>query len=218
MAHIQHTFVNFMYIYGCYNEVSGNFMTTLLNIDIGALIFLLIAGVIGLTILAIPYVLLYFIYKWLTKKGFRVVGLTLIVAFTIYLGYSAYTAVYPTDSFYFSEFKEVTLREAPKSATVKSKDASYPDFHGDYCSASLITVSNDDYSSLFNELTNDKRMTKNKPEEIIGSSELYKVMGNFKTEQIIYSFTRSIAGQEDHYLFIGFLDDKKTIVVSVCVT
>jgi len=71
---------------------------------------------------------------------------------------------------------------------------------------------------LLKELSYDKRITKNKPGEIIGSSELDKVMGSFKTEQIICSFTRNIAGQEDHYLFIGFLDDKKTIVVSVCVT
>lgn len=140
------------------------------------------------------------------------------MAFTVYLGYSAYTAIYPTDSFYLSEFKEVTLREAPKSATVINKDASYPDFHGDYCSASLITVSNDDYALLLSELTNDNRIKKTKPEEIIGSSELDNVMGNLKTEQIKYSFTRSIAGQENHFLFIGFLDDKKTIVVTVCVT
>lgn len=193
-------------------------MTTLVNLDAGVLIFLLIAGLIGLIILAIPYFILYLLYKWLAKKGYRVVGITLIIAFTVYLGYSTYTAIYPTDSFYLSEFKEVTLREAPKSALVINKDASYPDFHGDYCSASLITVSNNDYSSLLNELTNDKQMTKNKPGEIIGSSELYKVMGNLKTEQIIYSFTRNIVGQEDHYLYIGFLDDKKTIVVSVCVS
>ena len=193
-------------------------MMTLLNIDIGALIFLVIAGLIGLTILAIPYVLLFLLHKWLTKKGYRIVGLTLIIAFSFYLVYYTYTAIYPTDSFYLSEFKEVTLREAPKSATIINKDASYPDFHGDYCSASLMTVSNDDYLSLLNELTNDKRIKKNKPGEIIGSSELDKVMGSFKTDQIIYSFTRSIAGQEDHYLFIGFLDDKKTIVVSVCVS
>lgn len=193
-------------------------MTTLLYIDFGGLIFLIIAGVIGLILLAAPYVGLYFLHKWLTKKGYRKIGLTLIIAFTVYLGYSTYTAIYPTDSFYLSEFKDVTLRDAPKSATIINKDASYPDFHGDYCSASLITVSNEDYSTLLNELTNDKRITKNKSGEIIGSSELDKVMGDFKTEQIIYSFTRSISEQEDHYLYIGFLEDEKTIVVTVCVT
>ena len=28
MAHIQHTYVNFVYIYGCYKEVSGHAITT----------------------------------------------------------------------------------------------------------------------------------------------------------------------------------------------
>ena len=97
-------------------------MTTLLYIDIGGLIFLIIAGLIGLTLLAIPYVGLYFLHRWLTEKGYRNVGLTLVIAFTVYLGYSAYTAIYPTDSFYLSEFKEVTLRDAPKSAAVINKD------------------------------------------------------------------------------------------------
>lgn len=198
--------------------VSGNFMTTILYIDIAGLIFLIIAGLFGLTILAIPCVGLYFLYKWLTKKGYRIVGIALFVGFSIYLVYSIYTAIYPTDSYYYSEFKEVTLRDAPKSATIINKGASYPDFHGDYCSASLMIISTDDYLTLLNDLNNDKRITKNKPKEIIGSSEFFKVMGNYKTEQIIHSFTRNIAGQEDHYLFIGFLDDKKTIVISVCVT
>ncbi|WP_276978838.1 hypothetical protein [Flavobacterium filum] len=180
--------------------------------------FLAFAVVFFATIIALPTVIAFFINRWLTKKGIKYVGLFLLIIAPIWTAYEVYTAIYPTDSFYLSEFKEVTLREAPKSATVKNKDASYPDFHGDYCSASLITVSKDDYSSLLNELTNDKRITKNKTGEIIGSNELDKVMGSFKKEQIIYSFTRSIAGQEDHYLYIGFLDDKQTIVVSVCVT
>ena len=180
--------------------------------------FLTFAVVFFATIIALPTVIAFLINRWLTKKGIKYVGLFLLVIAPIWTAYEVYTAIYPTDSFYLSEFKEVTLREAPKSAIVKNKEASYPDFHGDYCSASLITISKDDYSSLLNELTNDKRITKNKPGEIIGSNELDKVMGSFKTEQIIYSFTRNIAGQEDHYLYIGFLDDKQTIVISVCVT
>lgn len=180
--------------------------------------FLTFAVVFFATIITLPTVIAFFINRWLTKKGINYVGLFLLIIAPIWTAYEVYTAINPTDSFYLSEFKEVTLREAPKSATVKNKDASYPDFHGDYCSASLITVSNADYLSLLNELTNDRRITKNNSGEFTGSDELDKVMGNFKKEQIIHSFTRSIAGQEDHYLYIGFLDDKQTIVVSVCVT
>ena len=181
-------------------------------------LFLAIAVVFFATIIVLPTVTAFFINRWLTKKGIKYVGLFLLIIAPIWTAYEVYTAIYPTDSFYFSEFKEVTLREIPKSATVKNKDASYPDFHGDYCSASLITVSKDDYLSLLNELTNDRRITRNDAGEFTGSDELEKVMGSFKREQIIHSFTRRIAGQEDHYLYIGFLDDKETIIVSVCVT
>lgn len=182
-----------------------------------ALIIILIIGIIGLTFLAIPFVLLYFLHKWLTKKGYKILGLLIIVSYSIYTVYSIYTAIYPTDSYYFSEFKEVTLREVPKSAIIIRKDASYPDFHGDYCSASLMTVSEQDYETLLKDLINDSRITKNKPGESIGSSELEKVMGNLNKEKIIHSFTRNIAKKQDHYLLIGFLADKKTIVVNVCV-
>lgn len=178
-----------------------------------ALIVIFIAAII-----ATPTVIAFFLNRWLKKKGIRYVGLILIIIAPIWTIYEVYTAIYPTDSFYLSEFKEVTLRDAPKSAIVRNKDASYPDLHGDYCSASLISISDDDYSYLLHELTNDKRITKNQSGEIIGSDEFYKVLANFKKEQISYSFTRTIAGEEDHYLYIGFLDDKKTIIVSICIT
>lgn len=196
----------------------NNFMTTLQYMDISGLTFLIMAGLIGLTILAITYVGLYFLYKWLTKKGFRIVGIVLFLGFSTYWIYFIYTAIYPTDSFYYSEFKEVTLREVPKTAVILNKGASYPDFHGDYCSASLMTMSTDDYLTLLNDLTNDKRITKNRPEEYIGSNELDEVMENYKNEQIIHSFTRTIPGEEDQYYYIGFLDDQKTIVISVCIS
>lgn len=126
-----------------------------------------------------------------------------------------YTAVYPLDSFYFSEYEEVTLRKAPQSATIINKTATYPDFHGDYASASLISLSKGDYTILLNELNKDRRLTKNEPDNFTGGSELNQVMGRFTQAQITDSFTRYIDGRSDHYLFIGFLDDKRTIVVFV---
>ncbi len=185
--------------------------------EIGQLLLLVLPILFGLSLIAIPYYLLYLLHKWLTSKGYRNVGPVLIISFSIFLIYSIYTAFYPTDSFYLSEFKDVTLREAPRSAMIIKKDASYPDFHGDYCSASLIALSNEDYSSLLTELINDERITEGKAGGIIGSNELHNVMGNLRTEQIIHNFTPSISGRENHYLYIGFFDDNKTIVISVCV-
>ncbi len=181
-------------------------------------LFLAFAAVFMIAIISIPTVVAFFIFRWLRKKRIKYVGIILLIIAPSWTIYEVYTAIYPRDSFYYSEFKEVTLRDIPKSAVIIRKDASYPDFHGDYCSASLITLSTNDYNSLLNDLTNDKQITLNKAGEICGSEELDKVMGNYKKEQIINSFTRTIPGEEDHYLYIGFLDDKKNIVISVCVT
>ena len=180
--------------------------------------FLALVAIFVLAIISLPTVFAYFVNRWLRKRGVKYIGIILLIVAPVWTVYEVYTAIYPTDNFYFSEFKYVTLRKIPKSATIINKDASYPDFHGDYCSASLISLSSEDYRSLLNDLTNDNRISKIEPNKIGGSAELYKVMGNLKTEQIVHSFTRKIVGEEDRHLFIGFLADKKTIVVSVCVT
>ncbi|HTN46311.1 MAG TPA: hypothetical protein VL098_08190 [Flavipsychrobacter sp.] len=94
--------------------------------------------------------------------------------------------------------------------------SSYPDFHGDYCSSSQIRFSKADYEKLFSELSLDKRFTKNG--QAIGSAEFDKSLGDKSSKKIGYNFIRQIEGQEDHYLFIGFYDDKETVFVNICVT
>lgn len=174
------------------------------------------AVVLFLALISLPTVAAFFLNRWLTKKGIKYVGMVLLIVAPIWTAYEIYTAIYPTDSFYLSEFKEVTLREPPKSAEVIRKTASYPDFHGDYCSVSLIKLSRQDYTDLNKALLADKRIIKNG--EFIGSREFDEIMGNFKIEQIKIGFTRQIPSEEDHYLYIGFLDDQQTIVVYVSVT
>ncbi|MFY0608615.1 MAG: hypothetical protein JXR10_17995 [Cyclobacteriaceae bacterium] len=146
----------------------------------------------------------------------RWVGLTVTIGFSAYFGYSAYTAIYPTDEFYLGEFKEVTLREAPKSIQVTRKTASYPDFHGDYCSASILTLDERDYEQLLIELKNDERLSIE--DRISGSSELDEVLTSEQSEQIEFGFIRSRPSETDHYRYIGFLNDGRTIVIHLCVT
>jgi len=70
--------------------------------------------------------------------------------------------------------------------------------------------------NLLKELSEDKKLTKNG--ELIGSLEFDEIMKNRKLEQIKICFTRQIEGKEDHYLYIGFLDDLQTVVVYVYVS
>jgi hypothetical protein len=128
--------------------------------------------------------------------------------------YQTYDAFFPGESFYENEYEQVTKRKIPSSANFISKAATYPDFHGDYCSASMINISQSDYKRLFNELKNDNKL---KPTSMNESSELNQIMGK-RVNDIIYCFQRDIPGEEDRYLYIGFLNDGETIVVEVCVT
>lgn len=159
---------------------------------------------------------IFVIYNWLRESKYRKIALALLIPIFIFIIYSIYTAIYPTDDFYYEEFKRVTLRDAPESALILKKDVSYPSLMGDYCSASLMEVSTHDYFKLLKELENDKRIDSLR--QIIGSEHLDFVMGNINKKQIIHKFTRKVKEQSDHHYYIYFLDDKKTIIISLCIT
>lgn len=178
--------------------------------------FIIFFGFFALAYISFPTLLALILYAWLSKTRLKYMGIALVIIAPLYTAYDIYTAIYPTDSFYFHEYETVTLRKAPEGAKVLNKTASYPDFHGDYCSASKILLPPGEYERLLNELSADSRFTKNG--ELMSSSEFETAMGETTPGQISCNFTRPIPGEEDHYLYIGFLDDKRTIIVYICVT
>jgi hypothetical protein len=173
--------------------------------------FILLALLILGIIIGIPSLLIFFLYKWLTKKGFRWIGNLVVVSLISLLAYSIYTAFYPTDSFYFDDFKQVTSRKIPGSASVIDKTASYPDFHGKYVSCSLIKLSKQDYVNLLGELNSDKNIFKNA--EAIYSEEFNEIMENKSVHDIKFSFARKVNNGPDNLSYIGFFNDQETIVV-----
>ena len=135
-------------------------------------------------------------YKYLSKRLLKFYLLIFSILFSIY---HSYTAVYPTDDFYFKEFEYVTNQKIPKSAKILSKESSYPDFHGDYYSKSKIELSEQDFNELIENLKTDKDMTQVK---------------SFEKNEISI-FERKIKGKSDRFLFIHFLNDNKTILINV---
>ena len=152
----------------------------------------------------------------LTPKKSRQLNLMYVVFLLLFSSYQTYDAFFPSEEFYEDEFKTVTLRDIPKSAEFISKKASYPDFHGDYCSSSQIKLSKEDYQKLLTELKSDKQFTENG--QSIGSEEFIYTLENKSENQILNSFTRQIENEEDHYLYIAFYDDKETVFINICVT
>ncbi|MES2265542.1 MAG: hypothetical protein V4520_02200 [Bacteroidota bacterium] len=179
-----------------------------MNFDlIGFYFFILIIGVI---LASIPIAILYLVFKWLNKKGFKWIGLLIILISVSFFVYEIFTAIYPEDRFYFDEFKKVTSLEIPKSAEVLDKTASYPDFHGDYISCSIIKLSKEDYNALLNTLTKDTTIIKNPG--IGGSEELDKIKKTRNISDIKRSFSRKIPGK-DYFTYIGFFKDGESVLV-----
>ncbi len=100
----------------------------------------------------IPVGLSFLVFRYLRKKGYRLVGLILMVAVILWTIYSSYTAFYPTDGFYEDEFEHNTNLEFPKSGDIVAKDASYPDLHGDYSAAALFKVDKNDFYRILSAI------------------------------------------------------------------
>jgi hypothetical protein len=172
---------------------------------------LLLVILLFLSLLLIPIGIMYLGY-WIPKKyGKRKLGYLISSILLLGMVYSIYDAIYPSDKFYEEEFKDITGIELRNAEVLKSS-ASYPDFHGDYCSAALIQLEETEYAKLLADIQNDKRFTDS---ELTGSIELYEVT---ERKELNFSYKASRTGDPDEYYFIGFLADGKTILIQKCIT
>lgn len=128
-----------------------------------------------LLILLIPILLILIAWKLLKakKKSLRYFSLIPISIF-LYLAVSVYFAIYPKDEFYKREWTRNTKMELPSSARVIQKNASYPDFHGDYCAVALIDLSPADFQNLKKEVMNSEKMRIDTTEYSIGRSHSFR--------------------------------------------
>lgn len=100
--------------------------------------------VVGIALAAFAAFLVLLIRLWRKGRMGKLVGVLLGagVASQIYL------AVYPPESFYRAEFERITGVAFPEDGEFLFKDASYPDFHGDYTSCALVKVTQDSFDHL----------------------------------------------------------------------
>lgn len=191
------------------------------------LVTLIIFVLIGLVILAFLWAFIFliahtvgFIVRLATKNHPHSVYLTSKAIKLGYLGalallaYQTYTAIYPNDGFYLGEFELASGRKPPEEVIVLFKDATYPDFHGDYCSFSRLEINPQSYRALLKQLSEDPRFT--------GSESSQFSMGyvpNVKLPpvRVIRYFQRNDV-ESDHHYTISFLEKETLLEVQICVT
>lgn len=143
-----------------------------------------------------------------TGKRITYIVLTLLAIWQVYF------ALYPDDDFYLAEFEVATYRTPPNGSKVMTKHATYPDFHGDYCSFSRIKLPISTYQSLLAELRADKRFTMNSQENVSAA------MPNglkLPAAKVLSTFTRNDT-EVDHHYSVSFLEPGDLIEVHICVT
>lgn len=162
-----------------------------------------------LIIIGIPVLLSFLIYMFIKRKNYdkrlRLIALLPILI----VSYLIYTAIYPGEDFYRTEFIEVAGIELPDEAEFRYKSATYPDFFfGDYTSVSIIDVGEDFYNQLPKALAK-KGLSENG--ETVSTEEFDKALEYTDNLKIAREFSIEEGGGV--YYYIGFLTDKQTIIV-----
>lgn len=159
-----------------------------------------------------PTVIAYLLHKWLRKTKFKLISIICLISAPIFTLYVVYRAIYPDDDFFLEEYKTVTLINAPKSAVILKKTATYPDFHGDYISVSMFRLSKSEYLKLYNTLIKDKQI--DTLGQLVGSEEFDDVVGN-NVKSIKNTFNRKMPNNKSSHYSINFLNDNNTVIIYI---
>jgi len=141
------------------------------------------------------------------KRNAKKIVWLLIAIIAVVIFYVTYISIYPGDSFYNQEFKEVTGLNLPNSANILYKESSFA-FNGESCSAALIELNSKDYASLLQELKTNQKLNDT---IVIGSSELNNMENKVRNKSIAYKFTKELITRK--FYLIEFYDDNKTIII-----
>ena len=172
----------------------------------GILILFLIAITL---IVGIPFGISYFIYKWIKKKGYN--KRLRLLAFTpiLIVGYFIYNAIYPSNEFYKTDFKEVTDMEFPESGIIKYKTATFPDHFGDYTSSFLVEFNPTDLEMLEQKLKSGgfKQQENKMSSNALDYIERKKGRKNYSKQYIRQR-------KNGKHYSVGFLEDNKSVIIT----
>jgi hypothetical protein len=170
---------------------------------------LIILFIIVILAIGIPITVLYFLYKWLAKKGQKKIGVLLLTVILGYMTYSIYTAFYPLNEFYEYEFEHNSGLDFPKTGIIIDKNSNFPDQHGDYWASAIIAMDTEEFEILKTNLLNQKGFQIDTTRQGMGITKDYRELTKAidkKDIEIVYLNT------DKEWFKVAFLKNKKTII------
>jgi hypothetical protein len=164
-------------------------------------------GLLFLIITLIPVGLAYLVFRWLTKKGYKKIGLVILATVAIWTVYSSYTAFYPTDGFYEDEFEYNTGLDFPTSGDILTKDASYQDLHGDYSATAFFKTDSKDFKQILAAIQKDSKFQ-------LDTIPFKFNLANFDTTIKETNFTKcyTLNRQDRNLIFTISFNDKDNLI------
>ena len=149
----------------------------------------------------------------LTERTSRKINKTYIIFLSIcslILFAISYNDVFPNDDFYTEEFTLYTGIKLPASADIKEKDASYPDFFGDFSAVAIIELNSNDYDKLKKDISQLKNFQVDTTSQKIGVTDIFETLAEkIKKSDIEIVFLKSDA----EWFKLAFLKDGRTIIL-----
>ena len=156
---------------------------------------ILLFSVFAIFILLILSVFVLILYLLLKIPRF---GKAISISLVLFGIYTIYTAIYPPESFYKDEFELNMGFPLSNSISFIKKQASYPDFHGDYYSTATIEISEKDYKKILHKIS-------------ISTNNNCKVSKHMRKNNLEPLSCLSIEKEQDKHFELIMFSDKKTI-------
>lgn len=160
-------------------------------------------------IIVIPIGITYFLYRFIKRKEYDKRLRFLAFIPVVIMGYIVYDSIYPSSDFYEKDFKEVTNMKFPENGIIKYKSASFPDNFGDYSSAFLIELDNENLLNLEQQLIKEGFEEK---ENKMYTNELEYIVSKKGNKNYTKQFIQKEKNGRDYS--VSFLDDNKSVIIS----
>ncbi|WP_426490816.1 hypothetical protein [Hymenobacter sp. 102] len=168
-------------------------------------------------LLILAFLAIYWaVYRWLRRRSGNWAGILFLTGVSLPVFYSLYIALYPLDEFYREKYEQITLHPFPPFGRIIEKDASYPSLpQGHYQACALIEVAPQEYRQLQQYLAHDSRFLPHScvldtNSEYYRSHSFEKVAGAIPCSRYAYGYAQK---DSFHLLYIGLLDDGKSLVM-----
>ncbi len=169
----------------------------------------LIFTIVLIFIFIFPVLIAFKVIRALKKQGDKKTLRLVVVGGALGLVYLVYSAFYPTDGICIDKYERYTGLNFPRSGEIGAKDASIMN-KGSFTDCFLVTMTNEEYKTALEKIVSNGKFQSH--DSFLVYNEQFRAVEE-KLEG--RKFTHKFSDGSKAYIFMGFLNDEKTVMVNI---